>query len=380
MSFYTTPISFNSTIRFKSLRRRLGAIVILLMTPVIASHAQLPAAPVKVIEVSEVALFRQLQLVGTVNSPQVATLSTQINGLVETVMVEEGSQVKRGDVLLHLDKELAALQLQSVNAELQQAEETLLDARRRLLEARSLVKNRSIAESTLKDIAAEVDINTAVVSQARAQLQYRQALLERHNLRAPFDGVISRKLAEQGQWLNTGTGVFELVATQGLRLDFYIAEEFAAIITDSGQLSFSLSAQPKQQYPAKITHIVPVADTKARTFLVRADIIDEQLPKNIRLFPGMSVVAKLRLDTGRVGLVVPRDAVLLNQDGSKTLWTVVAANGQANDQATVKESRVETGLSFDGKIEIISGLGQQDRVVVSGNEALRNQQRIKIIQ
>ena len=88
----------------------------------------------------------------------------------------------------------------------------------------------------------------------------------------------------------------------------------------------------------------------------------------------MSASATLRLGTGEQGVVVSRDALLRHPDGRITVWVV---QDQGND-ITVSERQVQTGLSFDGRVVIRSGLEPEVRVVVEGNEALQQGQRVSV--
>ena len=90
--------------------------------------------------------------------------------------------------------------------------------------------------------------------------------------------------------------------------------------------------------------------------------------------PGMSASATLRLGTGQQGVVVSRDALLRHPDGRITVWVV---QGKGSD-ITVTEQQVQTGLSFDGRVVIHSGLKPDVRVVVEGNEALQQDQRVSV--
>jgi len=335
--------------------------------------SQPASAPVKVAPVIRSGIYSELQLVGTVTSPQVSLLSTEINGLVQELLVEDGSFVNQGELLLLLDSELAELQVQSATAVQEQASKGLADAQRRLHEAKSLVLNRSIAESTVLDLEAEVQLDEAALHQAEADAAYQKALLKRHALSAPFTGAISRKLVEEGEWVTNGTGIFELVAMQGLRLDFNVAEDFLSQIDLNGKLSVIFTAYPGRVFPSNIATLVPVTSPETRTFLLRTTIEPDHA-EQVQIFPGMSVDATLLVDTGREGLVVPRDALLRNQDGRISIWTVTKENGGQ----IVTENIVQTGLVFSGQVEIRSGLTANARVVVAGNEALRSGQRVTV--
>jgi RND family efflux transporter MFP subunit len=327
-------------------------------------------APVQVEAAQQRPIVKQIQLTGTVTSPLVSSLSAATSGLVKTVHAEEGTQVAEGDVLLTLDAELVNRQLQAAEASVSQARNAKRDAERRLKEARTLAPKQSIAESAVRDLEAELAQDTAALQQAQAEAGYQRALLARHTLRAPFAGVVSSKTTEQGEWVQPGQSVFTLVATQNLRIDFAVAEDYLAQIAADTAVTYTLNADPERKYQGQVGTIVPVTDPNARTFLLRVPV--ENSPAV--LTPGMSVRASMSVPTGRQGVVVPRDATLRYPDGRVSVWTVDVDA----DNPVVTEHQVRTGLAFDGMIEIRDGLQPGAMVVVQGNEALQNGQRVSI--
>ncbi len=329
--------------------------------------------PVVVSAVSQQAIYRQVQVTGSVTSPQVASLSPATAGLVTEVLAEEGDRVSTGDALLRLDAELAELQLQSAAAEHEQASTALNDARRRLREAQALAPQQSIAETAVRALEAEVAADQAALERTAADAGYRRALLARHELRAPFAGVISRKLTAPGEWVAQGQGVFELVATEGLRLDFAVAEDYLSALGEESMVRFSLSARPGEQLAGRVQTIVPVTDTGARTFLLR--VVPED-PANAPLMPGLSAQATLLIPDSDAGFAVPRDATLNYPDGRTVVWVVE----DGPDGTLAREKVVRPGNAFDGLVEIRGGLAAGDRVVVQGNEALKDGQRIRILE
>ena len=322
------------------------------------------AVPVGVETVQERDIQRVLDLTGTVTAMRSARLSAATSGLVSALQVDMGSRVQAGQMLLELDPELAQLQLDSALAQVEQADTALQDARRRLAEARTLVPQRSIAESVVRDIEAEAASDEAALHQAQAEAGYRRGILQRHQLRAPFDGVVSAKLTELGEWIDPGQPVLELVALDDVRLDFPVSEDYLADISPDTPLTFSLSADPDRVFEGTIDTVVPITDPGARTFMLRVLAANPDQ----RLLPGMSVRARLHLATGRRGLVVPRDAILRFPDGRVVVWTVV--------DGVARENLVTPGLTFDSLVEIRDGLDAGATVVVEGNEALQNGQPV----
>ena len=330
-----------------------------------------PRAPMVVVDLAEeTTLIEEVPLTGTVISPRIANLSTEVSGLIENMEIEPGDHLQAGDEILRLNSELEAHTLSAARAATEQAVQELADAKRRLADARRLAERQSVSANEIESLAAEVRIDSAVVSRYRAEQQRQTAALRRHKLNAPFAGVISRKLVEQGEWIQPGQAVVELIATTGLRIDFQVPQSVYAKLDQVADVRIKLDALPGKTFDGTIESIIPVTDPTTRTFMIRAALNDPE----VKLAPGMSASAVLRLNTGAQGIVVHRDALIRYPDGRITLWVVK----QEGDEARVSERQVQTGLSFNGKLNIIEGLTANTTVVVQGNEALREGQRVVV--
>ena len=323
------------------------------------------ASPVTLTTAESQPVTQIVNVSGTVTSPNSSVLSPSIGGLVEQTNVDAGDRVEAGAVLVVLDRELVSLALERAMAEETQARIGLDDSRRRLSEAEEVGPQRGIAESEIKSLRAEVTQDEAALKSATAAVREQQAILARHEVKAPFAGVVSQRIAEVGEWVAPGNGLVELVATEALRFDFRVPQTYFARITDDTRVDITLDALFGEVIPGRVLAIVPVKDPGARTFLLRV-VPDTQ--GEGRITPGMSARAAIRIDTGRTAVVVPRDALLLYPDGRKTVWI---AEAEGSD-VTVREQRVRTGVEFDGFVEIRSGLDAGLDIVSRGNEALRN--------
>jgi RND family efflux transporter MFP subunit len=289
---------------------------------------------------------------------------------VESIEVDIGDSVKRGSALLELDSEIEALNLRAARAATEEARAQLADAQRRFESAKRLRKQKTISQDEVDQREAEVNITKAVVERRLAEQQKQQARVERHAVKAPFAGVISDRMTDVGEWVEPGTPVLTLVAIDDLHVDFQVPQEFYPHIDDSSEVLVTLDAIPNRKFTAIIDAAVPVSDPNARTFLMRVTL-DE---KDLNITPGMSAHGTLRLNTGRRGVVVSRDAILRYPDGRVTVWVV----NQGSETTTVSEQPVTVGHSFDGKVSITRGLKAGTVVVVEGNEALQEGQTVLV--
>jgi RND family efflux transporter MFP subunit len=328
-------------------------------------------APVAVSEAAHQEIVEELLLTGTLTSPQTAKLSPEVEGRVASIAVDAGRRVSVGDVLLVLDDELARLALDEARAAEREAIAELEDARRRLSEVRDLARQEGIvAETDVRARRAEVERDSAVVERRKAERARHEALLRRHELKAPFNGVIASRGCDVGEWVGPDAHVMELVAVDALRLDLQVPQGYFGRIGPETPVSLRVDALPQSTLEARIDEIVPVSDPTARTFLARIRLPN---PEG-RMTPGMSARGTLRISTGELGVVVPRDALIRYPDGRTVVW-VVSTGGKPR---TVHERRVRTGSSFAGLVHVVSGLEPGTPVVVRGNEVLREDQQVRI--
>jgi RND family efflux transporter MFP subunit len=327
-----------------------------------------PPVVIATAELHEV--VEQVPVSGTVHSPRVARLSPAVAGRVEQVLVEAGDHVASGAPMVSLDAELARLAVDAAAAATTQAREELADARRRLADSKRLYNTRGIAETEVRARETEVRIAVATVELREAEQRSETERLRRHELTAPFAGVITQKLTESGEWVTPGDTVLELITDEGLRIDFRVPQDYFPRVTTDTATVVRLDALGDHSIPARIDAVVPISDPSARTFVIRVYPNERDLP----LIPGMSASATLQLGTGQREVVVSRDALLRHPDGRITAWLVE----REGERTTVVERAVSIGLAFDGQVAILNGLSAGAQVVVEGNEALRQGQQVEI--
>lgn len=321
-------------------------------------------------EVKTSDIIEEVRLNGTVNALRSGRISTAVAGLVDEVAVESGSRVESGDLLVALDDEQARYELASARAETQQARARLDEAQRRLDEARSVGAGRNIAATEVRARESEVALAEAAVSRLQALENQQQVILRRHRVEAPFDGIVSVRNSDLGEWVTPGDELLGLVDTNNLRLDFRVPQEYYWKIDGGTELLVRHPGVEGEAVNATIDTLVPVSDPASRTFLLRALSPDE-----FTALPGIAVQALLRVSTGRNGLTVSRDAINRYPEGRTTVWI---AEPTGEERFKVREKRVYTGISFDNRVVVTKGLEGDEQVVVRGNESLENDMTVRI--
>lgn len=325
--------------------------------------------PVVLGSVEQGPLIEDYQLSGSVVARQRSEVSVSLAGLVTERLVEVGDRVKRGDVLLRLDDELAAIELQRAQAETSEAQGRLEETRRLVDEARSVGAGNNIARTELRRRESEARIAQAALQRAQASQSLAAARLARQQVLAPIDGVVSSRNVDVGQWVEPGTAVLALVDTENLWLDFQAPQAAFPLLNNRADLQVRGYADQAWE-KASIMTWLPVTDGQARTFLLRANA-----PQALQLTPGMAVSGRLRLAREQQMLWISRDAVNRYPEGRTTVWVAEPAG---NGRYTVTEKRIEIADTVGDQAFVSAGLAGNEQIVTRGNESLREGAEVEL--
>ncbi len=346
-------------------------LVLLLALPVSMALPAAGAEPVAVAVAREQAVAGDVPVAGSVVARHHAILSTAVAGRVDQLETDIGETVAVGATLLRLDAALARHELAAAEASADAANARLEDATRRLQEVERLRAEQVVARTEVLTRTFAVEEARAEHARWQAEVAQRREWLLRHQLRAPFAGVIVERHADPGEWVDPGDPVFDLVATEAPWVDLQVPQQYFRVLSTGSAVRLQFDAFPGTELPGRITRIVPVSGSHARTFRVRVT----PGAGSIRIAPGMSVRGLLQLPAGEDGTLVPRDALVRKPDGTSQVWRVDAPGGETRVEAVA----VRPGAAQDGWILVRGELRAGDRVVVRGNESLQSGQAVRIV-
>ncbi len=345
----------------------------LLLAAWFANAQENRAVPVKIVRPVVAPVYEELPLTGSVTTRRLSRLSPEVAGLVARLYVDEGDEVGQGDALLELDRVIAEIDRSGIAAQVTEAQARLRESMRQKDEAAQLVEKKHIPPTRYEAALAAVEIDTAALERLKKELQRQDEIIRRHTINAPFDGVITQKLVEQGEWVRIDTPLLELTEIGWLRVDVPVPQFYFNNVQLGTPAKLTFDAYPDRDFLAGVTMKVPMSSEAGRTFPVKIDLDNSE-----RLIaPGMSVRVVFQLGgTGvRESLLLSQDAVVRKPDGSKSVW-VIKPEG---DGMKAREVDVSTGRAYRENIEITAGDVQAgDRVVVRGNEILRPGQLVEI--
>ncbi len=297
-----------------------------------------------VVEVGTIA--RSITVSGVVAPLRNVGINSQLAGAVREVNVEEGDVVRAGTVLARLDDREIRAQVASAEAAFEVAEATFQRSER-LFERQVITR-------------AEYDLDRAAYAAARAQLDLLRTRLDYATIEAPINGIVTEKHIEAGDIVSTQTRLFTLADLDTLVTRVQVSELDVVDLREGATVDLSLDAYPDRLFQARIRRIFPTADPATR--LVPVEVaLDEQANAFAR--PGFLARVRLALGT-RTGVKLVPASAIVGDAGSPAVFVV--RDGRAFRRT------VETGLTSEGRVEIVAGLEPGERVVVAGNNSLRD--------
>jgi RND family efflux transporter MFP subunit len=292
-----------------------------------------------------------------------ATVSSKITGKVQTVMIEEGQQVKEGEVLAQLDDSNARAALAQAKANLVQADlafKNIAPIYKRNVE---LAAKGWISATALDQSKANYDAADSGLAVARAAVTLAQRNLDDTTVRAPFSGVVTVKAAQPGEIVSpisagggfTRTGIGTVVDMDSLEVEVDVSEAFISRVHPDQPTTIRLNAYPDWQIPGEVITVIPTADRAKATVKVRIAIKQ----KDPRIVPEMGARVSFLAEPGgnggatSSGVLIPNDAV----QGKGETGTVYVIHDDK-----VERRAVRLGASGTEGQTILAGLKAGDRV------------------
>lgn len=324
----------------------------------------MPPTTVSAVRVEATRWQPRLNAVGNVQAVQGVVVSNQVAGQVERILFQSGDHVKLDQPLVQLDTDVDKADLAGLEAQLELA-------RTQLKRNTRLLKDRAVAQGDYDEISAQVQ-------QATAEVQAKQALIEKKTIRAPFDGQLGIRRVNLGQFLPAGSGIAELEALDPVYVDYALPERALAELRVGQPVEISVAAYPRRVFKGEIQAISPAVDRNTRNIRIRALL---ENPERL-LRPGMFAKVATLLPARDQVLTLPREAITFNTYGDSVFLietsTADAGDAQAG-KLIVQRRQIQTGATRGQQIEVTDGLKAGDQVVATGQVKLRNGVEVSIV-
>ena len=310
------------------------------------SGFKLPPTPVEVATVKAINMADQFEAVGTIEAIEGVKIVSEIDASVVSLPFDEGSYIKKGDLIAKLDDS-------QLSAEVNRTEALYTQSQAAYKRVKSIVDQNAGAPQDLDDAFANLQV-------AKANYELAKARLEKTRIVAPFSGFVGARKVSVGTFLRTGQEITQLANLSEIRVSFSVPERYLANLKRGAEVIVSSTTFPGYKLKGEIISIEPILDSETRNVNVVARVKN---PDN-KFRPGMSANLTVILKEIPNALTVPNEAVFAQ--GNQSFVYVV------NNDSTVAATPVTLGLQTADVTEVTNGLKDGVLVVKAGQQKLFN--------
>lgn len=321
------------------------------------------AIPVKVTKATKGDITHYIPALGTVFPWAETKISSKIPGKIERILVKEGPEVSKGDLLIQLEDNEMAIALEQAQAQLELAEAKLANAMGDWERAKELSQQKVISQQEYDRLESQYSIALAQRKEAQAQLKMAQTQLDNTRIRAPFAGTIVQKYANEAEQISPGLPLLHLMDISRVKAEVEVSEIKKAEIQLGQESLVVIDSYPAKTFSGKIIQIRPLIDPQSRTLKVTIEIPNEEKLLNAGMFSRI----KIQVAQHRDVILVPKSAI--TETGAKKVAYKV-------NNSIAHRIEVQTGYEQDGKIEVLAGINEGELVVTEGNYGLAHGARI----
>lgn len=395
-------------------------ILIAAVTGYFAWHKFLRAASVHVVKMRRGDIVSLVYAPGEVEAEEKVVVASELSGKITAMPVEENQLVQKGQLLFALDKSLLVTSVAQAQAGLKEAQANLqlvqnkvrpkqVDETRARLEGlkqqeeylqneyervQKLQKEGSIPSqkvdeaksaldnvtaqknaleknlSILKEGATKEEINAAQVriQQAKVALHQAKQNLYKTNVFSPVAGIVVKKMAQAGEFVNPGLPVLKLAGNK-LRIRARVDEENIGTVQTGQTVSVSFKAYPGEVFEGKVVKILKELDELTKTIPVHVELNAGSKPQNLAL--GMSADINILISQTKNIMMLPKECIVRQKNHEGKVFIV--------ENNALKTQTVILGEQDASNIQVTSGLEENDNVLLPGGEKFHEGQNVQIV-
>src|SRR5271169_3825043 len=313
-----------------------------------------------------------------------SVISSKIQGRLSALYVEEGSYVKTGEIIARLEDTDYKAAVVKAKADIVYAEANLAEMERQARLQQGLFKDKVVSQDALDAANSRVQLAKATIEQDKAALQMQEANLDFTEIRAPFDGVVVKKMAEVGESvapippgvnISTSSGAIVAIADMNsLEAEVDVNEANVGELGPAYPADINVQAIPNRTYKGLLRQVIPTADRTKATVTVKVHIEDKdkylkpEMSCNVTFLQPQKAAEKKDAVSKRI-VTIPKDAIT-TRDGKSVVFQI--------EDNKVHQLPVTTGPDLHGQVIVTSGLGGSETVVNNPPQTLKDGETVKL--
>ena len=331
------------------------------------------AVPVKVAEVARGDISKVVSLTGDIEPWRHVDIVPDLPGKVAKIYVKEGDRVRQGQLLAELDTRTAKLQLEQAEAGLAVAQANFHSASRDWERMQNLHKKGTLSPQQYEKAQLAYEAAKAQLQQAKAALNLAKHQLEVSIMKAPFNGIITGKNINEGEYINPamggmrpqGSSVVTLMDLSKVKIEAHVSERDVGKIHIGQKANITVDAYPGKKFHGEVSNINPAADPMTRSFAVEITVANPEMKLRAGMFARVEIVTAERKNV----LLIPVDGIL--SKGSKS-YAFVVENGKA------RKRPLQLGLQEGSMVQVVSGLQEGEKIITIGKEMVKDGTEVAI--
>lgn len=325
-------------------------------------------------------ITERVSLVGSLRAKQRVEVTPKLSGRVVEIRVDRGDRVRVGQIIARLEDDELRQQVRRAEASLlvarasvAQREAELRNIQAELRRYRNLERDGIVSSQQLEQIEtsvevaeAQVNLSSAGVSQAEAELEELRIRLSQTEVLSPLTGSVAERYVDPGAMVSSTTPIVLILDLSRLVTVVNVPERAINKIQAGNTARVFVDAVPGEPFSGRVTRISPLLDAQTRTAPVEIELPNPAGQLKAEMFARVD----LNLLAEREAMLVPRQALVYrsNQPGVFVVESDLA-----------QFRRIETGVTEGDRIEIISGLSENDTIVTRGANLLKNGDTVQIL-
>jgi len=306
-----------------------------------------------------------LETTGTLKADEEVMVSSEVDGLIKKIHVEEGMPVSARTLLVEINETDYQLDWKRSEAAFKQSQASLTNAQAEYKRKNALYQEELITKQQFDDISTRVTLAEAELERAKATLSISREKHVRTKIYSPLIGAVKEKKVSVGDYVRNGTPLLQLIKIDPLKLSFTISEKDVAGLKIGQEVTFTVDAFPGKQFKGKVNLLYPNVEERTRTLQAEAMVPNG----NHVLKPGYFARIQIFTQAARESVVVPITALLY--DGPTIRVFVVGGN-------KAQERIIKTGNKYGEYVEILEGLKEKEQVVVVGQNNLSEGVKVNV--
>lgn len=306
-----------------------------------------------------------LETTGTLKADEEVVVSSEVDGIIKKMFVEEGSAVGVGSLLIQINETDYMLDWKRSDAQLRQTQASLVNAEAEYKRKSALYQDELITKQQFDDITTRVALAEAELERAKATLAISRERLARTKIYSPLPGAVKEKKVSVGDYVRNGMPLLQLIKIDPLKLNFTVSEKDVAGLKIGQEVAFTVDAFPGKQFKGKVSLLYPHVEERTRT--LQAEAIVPNADRVLK--PGYFARVQIFTQAARDVVVVPVTALMY--DGPTIRIFVI--NGNKAEERVIK-----TGNKFGEYVEVTEGLKEKEQIVVIGQNNLSEGVKVNV--